>query len=154
MANNLHNKKPASGGNGHKKSKLNNNIAQPHSSQQNYQQSGEKTWTTFHPTSRHVVQAGHAQRSTKYADLNEHLLKDVRSYLSAWLPGGKYMGREYVALNPTRLDRHLGSFRINTKTGQWADFATPERGRDLISLYAYLKGIKPSEALTELMSLS
>ena len=32
-------------------------------------------------------------------------------------------GEELVALNPHRDDKHLGSFRFNVNTGQWADFA-------------------------------
>ena len=38
------------------------------------------------------------------------------------------------AFNPRRADRHLGSFQINVRTGKWADFATGDRGGDLISL--------------------
>ena len=58
--------------------------------------------------------------------------------LAEWLPGGKYKGHEYFALNPTRADRSLGSFAININTGAWADYATGDAGGDLISLYAYL----------------
>jgi putative DNA primase/helicase len=58
--------------------------------------------------------------------------------LEKWLPGGKLEGREYVVLNPTRVDRKLGSFRINIDTGEWGDFATKDAGHDAISLYAYL----------------
>ena len=53
------------------------------------------------------------------------------------LPNGKARANEWVALNPTRADRKLGSFRINLKTGKWADFATGDKGGDLISLVAY-----------------
>lgn len=58
--------------------------------------------------------------------------------LAEWLPGGKYKGPEFFALNPTRADRHLGSFAVNTHSGAWADYATDDKGGDLISLYAYL----------------
>ena len=58
--------------------------------------------------------------------------------LAEWLPGGKYKGHEFFALNPTRADRHLGSFAVNTHSGAWADYATNDAGGDLISLYAYL----------------
>jgi hypothetical protein len=33
--------------------------------------------------------------------------------LARLVPGGKVLGREYVALNPTRTDRRMGSFKIN-----------------------------------------
>jgi hypothetical protein len=53
------------------------------------------------------------------------------------LPGGKVIGAEYVVRNPKRDDRRPGSFRINLRTGRWADFATDDRGGDLISLVAW-----------------
>jgi hypothetical protein len=56
------------------------------------------------------------------------------------LPKGRLQGREYVALNPNRADRRLGSFKINISTGAWADFADGVGGRDLIGLVAYLRG--------------
>jgi hypothetical protein len=62
------------------------------------------------------------------------------------LPGGKLCGAEYVAKNPRRVDRRAGSFSINTMTGRWCDFATGERGGDLISLVAYLHGLPQGEA--------
>ena len=51
-----------------------------------------------------------------------------------------FAAREWVARNPTRADRHAGSFSVNLVTGRWADFATGDRGRDPISLRAYLDG--------------
>ena len=47
-----------------------------------------------------------------------------------WLPHGRRMGSEWVALNPTRADRRLGSFKVNLRTGRWADFATGDAGGD------------------------
>lgn len=68
------------------------------------------------------------------------------NFIRSLLPNGKVEASEFVALNPTRLDKRLGSFRINTITSKWADFATGDRGRDLIALYAYLKGVSNYEA--------
>lgn len=65
-------------------------------------------------------------------------LQQAETLLSAWLPGGKRARHEYKAINPTRSDSHEGSFLINMATGAWADFATSDRGGDLVSLYAYL----------------
>jgi hypothetical protein len=62
------------------------------------------------------------------------------------LPGGKIHSREYVVRNPRRFDRHPGSFRINLPTGQWADFATTDRGGDPVSLIAWLEGVSQPEA--------
>jgi hypothetical protein len=66
--------------------------------------------------------------------------------LDRWLPGGVRKGREYVARNPKRADESPGSFSINLKTGAWADFATGDKGGDLIALIAYLEGCRPAEA--------
>lgn len=62
------------------------------------------------------------------------------------LPQGRRQGREWVALNPTRSDRSLGSFRINLTTGAWADFATGDAGGDLISLASYVYGMSQYDA--------
>lgn len=70
-----------------------------------------------------------------------------------WLPEGRREGQEWVALNPTRADSHLGSFKVNLVTGHWADFATGDKGGDLISLYAYLRGLKNGQAATQLMEI-
>jgi hypothetical protein len=66
--------------------------------------------------------------------------------LSSWLPDGKRMGSEWLARNPTRPDRTLGSFKISLKSGRWADFATGDGGGDLISLRAYLDGTSQRKA--------
>ncbi|MGF6637024.1 DUF927 domain-containing protein [Paraburkholderia sp. MM6662-R1] len=53
---------------------------------------------------------------------------------------GEHRGKEFVAYNPRRDDRSLGSFSINTETGVFADFACEEecKGLDLIALAAYV----------------
>jgi hypothetical protein len=63
-----------------------------------------------------------------------------------WLPAGRLMANEWIARNPTRADHKLGSFKINLKSGRWADFATGDAGGDLISLKAYLDGVRQVEA--------
>ncbi|MBI2602701.1 MAG: hypothetical protein HYW48_06575 [Deltaproteobacteria bacterium] len=73
--------------------------------------------------------------------------------LSDTLPDGSVERNEYVARNPKRNDRNLGSFRINLNTGKWADFAIEHRGGDLISLYAYLNGLSQIEAAVALDNL-
>lgn len=62
------------------------------------------------------------------------------------LPQGKRMGDEWVAINPTRTDHSLGSFRINMRSRRWSDFATGDSGGDVISLASYLYGMPPYEA--------
>jgi hypothetical protein len=85
-------------------------------------------------------------RHIDFTEVKRAALADIRGVLGRFLPGGKVNRGEYVALNPRRLDRHLGSFRINLASGRWADFATDAKGGDLISLTAYLEGVSQLEA--------
>ena len=66
------------------------------------------------------------------------------------LAGGKNQGREYLPLNPKRADTKAGSFTINRDSGAWSDFATGDKGGDLVSLCAYLTGIKQGAAADKL----
>ena len=62
-------------------------------------------------------------------------------------------GQELLMLNPRRDDRNFGSFAINLKTGRWSEFATNESGGDVISLVAYIRGSRQSDAAKELASM-
>jgi hypothetical protein len=73
--------------------------------------------------------------------------------VTQWLPRGKRYGPEWCALNPRRNDRHIGSFRINLRTGAWTDFAIDEGGGDLISLAAYLYGLSQAEAALKIAQM-
>lgn len=77
-------------------------------------------------------------------------LTSIDSVLHHWCPGGKRQGHEYVVLNPTRHDHQVGSFSINLNTGAWADFATGDKGGDLVALVAYIDGVKMGEAAKQL----
>lgn len=80
--------------------------------------------------------------SVNFEAINSALMAGIDSHLARWLPGGDVESHEYVVLNPTRLDTKKGSFRINLTTGMWKDFALSDaKGGDLISLYAYIKGL-------------
>jgi hypothetical protein len=88
--------------------------------------------------------------------INEAALRALPTLLARWLPGGKRVGKEYIALNPTRADRHLGSFKVvivGHRAGLWADFATGDRGGDPISLAAYLFGLRQGEAARKLAEM-
>ena len=52
-----------------------------------------------------------------------------------------------------RSDRRPGSFSVNTRTGRWADFATGDRGGDVVSLAAYLHGLRQAEAARKLADM-
>jgi hypothetical protein len=73
--------------------------------------------------------------------------------MQRWLPGGRIEGAEYVVRNPRRVDHRAGSFRINTRTGRWADFATGDKGGDPISLAAFLAGCGQFEAARRLAAM-
>ena len=73
-------------------------------------------------------------------------LHQLPELLQRWLPDGKRIGQEWVALNPTRNDRRPGSFKVNLCTGRWAEFATGDAGGDPISLRAYLDGSNQNQA--------
>lgn len=76
---------------------------------------------------------------------------DIQDTVKHLLPHGKKQGNEWIALNPARSDGRLGSFKVNLRTGKWADFATEHRGRGVISLYAYLKNISAYRSAQELL---
>ena len=82
--------------------------------------------------------------------INSAALAALPTLLARWLPDGRREGNEYVARNPRRHDRHPGSFKINLSRGAWADFATGDRGGDVISLAAFLAGTSQGEAAREL----
>lgn len=77
-------------------------------------------------------------------------LASIERVLVQWLPDGKRHGKEYVALNPMRPDAKLGSFTINLSTGRWSDFATGDKGGDLVALVAYLEEEKQGDAAKRL----
>jgi putative DNA primase/helicase len=70
------------------------------------------------------------------------------------LPHAVKQGFEYIAINPTRYDRNLGSFRINARTLKWADFSTGDRGDDIITLWAYVRQLSQLKAAEEIMEIA
>ncbi|MBS1631565.1 MAG: hypothetical protein JST10_03220 [Bacteroidetes bacterium] len=77
-------------------------------------------------------------------------LGGIDSVLNHWLPGGKREGHEYLPLNPRRSDSQPGSFSINLNTGAWSDFATGDKGLDLVALVAYLENETQGQAARRL----
>ncbi|MGN6932730.1 DUF5906 domain-containing protein, partial [Neisseria sp. P0013.S004] len=80
------------------------------------------------------------------ATISSAALSSLDNLWAEGLSSGRYDGHGFGALNPTRADKELGSFRINTRTGAWADFATGDKGGDLIELYAYLNSCNTAPA--------
>lgn len=103
---------------------------------------------------RHAGQQGrHPAPRIDFQDLAQRLLDRAPALVAQWLPGGRRNGREYQA--PRTRDGGPGdSLSVNLVTGAWAHFASDERGRDLTSLYAYLRhGGDSVAAARELMPL-
>jgi hypothetical protein len=96
------------------------------------------------PRSR--TRRAHAKGHADFDGVNRAALPLLPAIMQRLLPGGRRVGSEYLALNPRRVDRHLGSFSINLNTGRWADFATGDRGGDVISLVAYVENISQYDA--------
>lgn len=90
--------------------------------------------------------------SLDFPSINAAALAHCPRILFDWLPEGRLNGVEFVARNPRREDRSIGSFSINTKTGRWCDFASGDKGGDLVSLLAYLRGIGQGDAARLLAS--
>lgn len=89
--------------------------------------------------------------------VNRRALANATAVVRGLLPEGRLEGHEYVARNPLRPDRRLGSFKVNVATGRWADFATGDGGGDLVSLAAFVSGLPQREAairLAESMGVS
>jgi hypothetical protein len=85
--------------------------------------------------------------------INRAALPALIAILARLIPGGEIIGSEYVALNPTRADRRAGSFKINVHSGRWADFATGDKGGDVVSLVAYIEGVNQGKAARLLASM-
>ncbi len=85
--------------------------------------------------------------------INDAALRKLRDLLREWLPDGRVYGEEFLAKNPRRVDFKPGSFKINLRTGRWADFATGDRGGDVVSFYAYIFDLRQSEAARQLAEM-
>lgn len=88
-----------------------------------------------------------------FARVNRTALAHIDEILTRWLPDGRREAGEYVALNPRRPDRRRGSFKVNLASGRWGDFATGDKGGDLIALAAYLFQLDQGEAAHRLADM-
>lgn len=87
-----------------------------------------------------------------FAEVKRAALRSIDQVLAHWLPSGKRVdaGKEYTAPNPTRNDRNAGSLKVNLSKGTWSDFATDDKGGDLIDLVRYVDGCTDVEACNKL----
>jgi hypothetical protein len=96
--------------------------------------------------------APHERRSRRvdFDRVNAAALRAADAVVRGLLPDGRREGSEWVARNPGRPDRRLGSFKVNLSTGKWGDFATGDRGGDLVSLAAFVASLPQREAAIRL----
>ena len=71
-----------------------------------------------------------------FAAINRTAMAHLPSLLARWLPDGHRQGREWVARNPRR-----------------HDFATKDKGGDIVSLAAFLSGSGQAEAARNLANM-
>ncbi len=88
-----------------------------------------------------------------FAAVNRTARGTLSALLQRWLPNGRRKGQEWVACTPKRADRSPGSSKVNLLTGRWADFATGDRGGDVVSLAAYLFDLSQGEAARRLAQM-
>lgn len=83
----------------------------------------------------------------KFQALADALLTRANTLVPMWLSGGAQRGHEYVCAG---LSGGAGtSCAVNLTNGRWADFATDEKGNDLISLYAAIHDLSMGKAAVE-----
>ena len=81
-------------------------------------------------------------------EIASEALSQAESIVNTYLPGGKQSGREYKCANLSGGDGD--SCSVNTSNGKWSDFATGDKGGDLVSLVAAIKRCSQLGAATEL----
>lgn len=85
-------------------------------------------------------------RKMNFKKINQLALAQAENVVSHYAPNGKLEGREWVACNPSRSDNSARSFSVNVDTGLWADFATNDKGGDLVSYVAHCLRISQGDA--------
>ncbi len=114
---------------------------------------GPRRHPTTKPPKGPSRKGGRAPRAAApdFAAVNRAALPRLEALCARWLPGGKRIGAEWTCGSlrgePGR------SCKVNLRTGRWADFATGEKGGDLIALVAWLFDISQAEAARRLASL-
>ncbi|MGE0105894.1 MAG: VapE domain-containing protein [Thiomonas sp.] len=83
-----------------------------------------------------------------FAQLAAALLSAAERLVPAWLPEGQREGHEWRCGGLS--GRAGSSMAVNLHTGIWADFATEDKGGDLIALYAAIHGLTQIEAARQL----
>ena len=87
-----------------------------------------------------------------FGALASALLDRARTLVPMWLPGGEIRGHEYVCADLSGGKGRSFSVKLEgERAGSWADFSGDDKGGDLISLYAAVRGLNNGQAAHELM---
>lgn len=86
------------------------------------------------------MSAGEPLPPINFAALADALLARAHTLVPMWCPGGTQRGHEYICGS---VQGGAGSScAINLVNGKWSDFASDERGNDLVSLYKACFGLE------------
>ena len=88
-----------------------------------------------------------------FTAINATALPVLPAILNRLAPGGTIRAGEWEGRNPRRADRKPGSFKVNVRSGRWADFATGDSGGDPVSLVAFLTGLGQADAARKLADM-
>jgi hypothetical protein len=100
------------------------------------------------PQCRRRAETAGGRMKLDFNALAQRLLLGSETLVPQWLPGGRRRGHEWVCGD---LSGGEGtSLSVNLLSGRWADFATSDRGGDLIDLYAAIHELTMAEAYREL----
>ena len=86
-----------------------------------------------------------------FESLARSLLSNAPDLLSRWFPAGRFLGHEFLVGDLSGTPGE--SLSINIRTGRWSDFATDERGGDLISLFAAIHRMSQGDAARQLTGI-
>lgn len=105
-----------------------------------------------HGTSRDSK--GQRPAPVDFAAVNLAALPALEALCVRWLPGGRRVGAEWVCGSLSGGGGHSCKVRLNgARRGRWADFATGQRGGDVVSLAAAVTGMSQVEAARRLAEM-
>ena len=102
-----------------------------------------------------VAPTGPSLFDKQCSELDATLLPYAEQLLREWCGDIQVSGHEITMRNPQRDDLTLGSFKFNTQTGAWSDFAVTDfKGYGLTKLYVAIKREPLQKVLQHLTDLT
>ncbi len=90
------------------------------------------------------------RREIPFQEIAARALAIAPSLLGRWLPEHRQRGAYWQAAGARQAQVEYGSLVVWFRSGMWKHYAADKGGGDLISLYAYLRGLSQGEAAKEL----